>query len=96
MIGHGHFINRLIKLNFPLLYIFEQQIKHGDNLKLIECFRVPSVQPGPGCKIGMASLGEEKDLTVQPPHVIDNAADNRFHCLIVPGEKSPVNPFPVL
>lgn len=88
-------MNRLINLNFPLFYIFEQQIKNGGNPELFECFWVPSVQPGPGCKIGMASLGKEEDLTVQPPHVIDNAADNRFHCLIIPGKKPPVNPFPV-
>lgn len=79
VIGHWNIMYRFIQLYFSLFNIFEQQIKNGDNLEFFECFRVPSVQPGPGCKIGMASLRQEKNLTVQPPHVVDNAADNRFH-----------------
>jgi hypothetical protein len=79
VIGHRKIMYRFIQLYFSLFNIFEQQIKNGDNLELFECFRVPSVQPGPGCKIGMASLGEEEDLTIQPPHVVNNATDNRFH-----------------
>ena len=86
---------RFIKLYLPLFNIFEEQIKNGDNLEFFECFRVPSVQPGPGCKVGMASLGEEENLTVQPPHVVDNATDNCFQCLIIPGKKPPVHSLPV-
>ncbi len=83
MIRYRHGVNRFIELYFPFFDIFEQQIEYGYYFEFLECFRIPSVQPGPGCKIGMASLGEEEDLTVQPPHVVDNPADNGFHRFII-------------
>jgi len=95
VIGNCHLMYRLINLNFPLLKILKQQIEDSDYLEFFECFWVPSVQPGPGCKVSMSSLWEEENLTVQPPHVINEASDNRFHRLIIPGKKPPVHTFPI-
>lgn len=95
MIGNGHGVHCLVQLNPALLNIFKEQIKNGNNFKFFECFWVPLVQPGPGCKIGVASLGEEENLAVQPPHVVDNPADHGFHRLIVTGKQAPVDPLPI-
>ncbi len=59
VIRDSHLMDRLIQLDFSLFNIFEQQIKDGDDLELFECFGIPFVQPGPGCKVGVASLGKE-------------------------------------
>ncbi len=96
VIGNGHLMHRLIQLDFALFNIFKQQIKDGDDFEFLECFGVPSVQPGPGCKVGVTSLGQEQHLAVQPAHVVNDTTDHRFHRLIVAGKKSPVHTFPVL
>ena len=77
---------RLIKLNSSFFYILQEEIKNSDNLEFLECFRIPSVQPGPGCKVGVASLGKQENLTVQPAHIVDNTADHCFHGFIIAGE----------
>ena len=53
-----------IKLYSTFFDILKKKIKNGCNLKFFKCFRVPSVQPRPGCKVCMASLGEEENFTV--------------------------------
>lgn len=83
MVGNGHGVYRLIQLDLAFLNIFMEQIKDGDDFEFIERFGVPPVQPGPGCKISVASLGEEEHLAVQPPHVVDYPADDGFHRLVV-------------
>ena len=39
--------------------VFYEQIEYGDGLKRFESFRIPLLQPIPGCQIGMPSLGPE-------------------------------------
>lgn len=95
MIGNSHGMNRLIQLNLAFLDVFEEQIEDGDDFEFVECFGVPLVQPGPGCEICVASLGEEENLAVQPPHVVDNPADYGFHRFIVAGKQTPVDSLPV-
>ena len=72
-----------IQLDLAFFDIFEEQIENAYYFELIEYFWVPPVQPGPGCKISVASLGEEENLAVQPPHIVDNPADHGFHRLVV-------------
>ena len=72
-----------IELYPALLDVIDQEIENSADLKIFECLRVPSVQPEPGCEIGMASLGEEKDLAFEPPHVVYNSTDYCFHGLII-------------
>jgi hypothetical protein len=50
-------MDTFIQLDSAFMDVFEQKIEYGIDFELFENFRKPSVQPGPGCKIGMASLG---------------------------------------
>jgi len=52
-----HSMDCLVQLNLALLNIFKKKIKNGHDFEFFESFRVPLVQPGPGCKVCVASLG---------------------------------------
>lgn len=83
VISSRNIVNRFVELYFSASYIFKEKVENCCDFELFECFRIPFVQPRPGRKVCMASLGEEEYLTIQPPHVVNNSADNCFHCFIV-------------
>ena len=85
---------RLVNLYASAFNVFFQQIVY--TYKFDALISEPILQTKPGRKVGVASLRQEEILTFEGLIVLHNSPDDFFHGIIISGEESPVDPFPVL
>jgi hypothetical protein len=84
MHGREFLVNGFIQFDSSRLNVFFEEIVNGDDFVFLENFGVPILQTKPGRIVGVPSLGQEKRLTLQPLHVLDNTTDKRLHGLVIP------------
>jgi hypothetical protein len=77
-------VDGFIQFDSSRLDVFFQEIVDRYDLVFLENFGKPVLQTKPGRIVGVASLGQKERLTLQPLHVLDDAAHQSFHGLVIP------------
>ena len=83
MDGREFFVDAFIEFDSSRLDVFFKEIVDRDDLVFLENFGKPILQTKPGRIVGVASLGQKERLALQPFHVLDDAAYQSFHGLVI-------------
>jgi hypothetical protein len=94
MIGCQLMVDRLVELDTPFFNVLLQEIVDAEELNAF--IRIPFLQTKPGRIVGVPSFGQDEIFALHLFVVLDDSADNLLHRLVIAGEQSPVDPFPIL
>jgi len=93
MVRGQFMMNGFIQLDAPFLDVLLQKVMYAEKLDAL--IGIPFLQTKPGRIVGVASFRQDQVLTLQVFVILDDAPDNLLHGLVIAGEKTPVDPFPV-